>query len=198
MLQENDKPKKATKPKKAKAETPIEIYGLEPLPEKQVTRHEWSSEIDVCEFIGALIKMHGAQRVLEIGVFEGEASIKMIEALPIGGYYAGVDVTDYRKYNLNRDGIKVDFILKDSISALKEFPRSHFDFIYVDGDHIWNTIHKEFKEIIQVISKNGVIAYHDSIHMNDIKQLMRLAVQYKFNVITLNTSEGRGLSILKR
>lgn len=198
MLQENDKPKNATKPKKAKAETPIDIYGLEPLPEKQTTRHEWSSEVEVCEFIASLIKMTGAKTVLEIGVFEGETSIKMIEALPIGGYYAGIDVTDYRKHNLERGGVAVDFILSDSISALKKFPRGTFDFIFVDGDHSWNTIFNEFKEVRQIISKNGVIAYHDSIHLHDVKQLMRVAVQYKYNVVTLNTSGGCGLSILQK
>ena len=185
MLQENDNKR-------------IEIYGLEPLPEKETTRHEWNSEVDVCEFIGSLIKMHGAKAVLEIGVFEGETSVKMIQALSIGGYYAGIDVSDYRKHNLERGCVAVDFILSDSISALKTFPESHFDFVFVDGDHSYTNILPELKEIERVIAKGGIIAYHDTLHIHDVSELMRYVKQDNYNVVTLNTSEGRGLSILQK
>ena len=77
-------------------------------------------------------------------------------------------------------------------------PARHFDFIFVDGDHSWKNILPEFKEVERVIAKGGVIAYHDSIHLPDVKELMKYAAHYKYNVVTLNTSEGRGLSILQR
>ena len=207
MSQENTKPKKKASKAKAVIEQPIEIYGLEPLPEKvlvttetfkETPRHEWNSEIDVCEFIGSLIKMTGAKAVLEVGVFEGETSVKMIEALPKGGYYAGIDINDHRKHKLERGGVAVDFILGQSIPVMKSMPANHFDFIFIDGDHSWNNIMPEFKEACRVINKNGVIAYHDSIHLHDVKQLMVIATRYKYNVVTLNTSEGRGLSILQK
>ena len=200
-------PKKKTAKAKKQAEQPIEIYGLEPLPEKELVttktfnetpRHGWNSEPDVCDFIGSLIKMQGAKAVLEVGVFEGETSIKMIEALPQGGYYAGIDINDHRKHKLERSGVAVDFILGESIKVMKNMPAKHFDFIFVDGDHSWNNILPEFKEIERLIAKNGIIAYHDSIHLPDVKELMRYAAHYKYNVVTLNTSEGRGLSILQR
>jgi hypothetical protein len=49
-----------------------------------------------------------------------------------------------------------------------------------------------------VLAKGGILAYHDTIHIEDVKKLMQYAAHYKYNVITLNTSEGRGLSILQR
>ena len=195
------------KPKKQKAVKTEYAYALEPLPEKELVttktfneqpRHGWNSEPDVCEFIGALIKMHGAKAVLEVGVFEGETSVKMIDALPQGGYYAGIDINDHRKHTLERGGVAVDFILGESIKVMKGMPANHFDFIFVDGDHSWANILPEFKEIERVIAKGGIIAYHDSIHLPDVKELMRYANHYKYNVVTLNTSEGRGLSILQR
>jgi predicted O-methyltransferase YrrM len=203
------KSKKATEPK-AKKEKAIKadyVYALEPLPEKELVttetfsetpRHGWNSEPDVCEFIGSLIKMQGAKAVLEIGVFEGETSVKMIEALPQGGYYAGIDINDHRKHNLERSGVAVDFILGESIKVIKGMPREHFDFIFVDGDHSWANILPEFKEIERVIAKGGVIAYHDTLHIPDVSELMRYVNHYKYNVVTLNTSEGRGLSILQK
>ena len=203
------KSKKATEPK-AKKEKAIKteyVYALEPLPEKvlvttetfsETPRHGWNSEPDVCEFIGSLIKMQGAKAVLEIGVFEGETSVKMIEALPQGGYYAGIDINDHRKHKLERSGVAVDFILGESIKVIKGMPSEHFDFIFVDGDHSWANILPEFKEIERVIAKGGVIAYHDTLHIPDVSQLMRYVNDYKYNVFTLNTSEGRGLSILQK
>jgi predicted O-methyltransferase YrrM len=139
-----------------------------------------------------------AKAVLEIGVFEGETSIKMIEALKTGGYYAGLDINDYRKHKLQKDGVAVDFKLGESIGLLKGFPANHFDFIFVDGDHSWENILPEFKEVERVLAKGGILAYHDTIHIEDVKKLMQYAAHYKYNVITLNTSEGRGLSILQR
>jgi predicted O-methyltransferase YrrM len=203
------KSKKATEPKakKEKAVKTEYVYALEPLPEKELVttetfsetpRHGWNSEPDVCEFIGSLIKMHGAKAVLEIGVFEGETSIKMIEALPQGGYYAGIDINDHRKHNLERSGVAVDFILGESIKVIKGMPREHFDFIFVDGDHSWANILPEFKEIERVIAKGGIIAYHDTLHIPDVSQLMLYVNDYMYNVVTLNTSERRGLSILQK
>lgn len=202
------KSKKVTEPKakKEKAVKTEYAYALEPLPEKvlvttetfsETPRHGWNSEPDVCDFIGALIKMQGAKAVLEIGVFEGETSVKMIEALPQGGYYAGIDINDHRKHKLERSGVAVDFILGESIKVIKGMPREHFDFIFVDGDHSWANILPEFKEIERVIAKGGIIAYHDTLHIPDVSELMRYANHYKYNVVTLNTSEGRGLSILQ-
>jgi predicted O-methyltransferase YrrM len=203
------KSKKATEPKakKEKAVKTEYVYALEPLPEKvlvttetfsETPRHGWNSEPDVCEFIGSLIKMQGAKAVLEIGVFEGETSVKMIEALPQGGYYAGIDINDHRKHKLERSGVAVDFILGESIKVIKGMPREHFDFIFVDGDHSWANILPEFKEIERVIAKGGVIAYHDTLHIPDVSELMRYVKQDNYNVVTLNTSEGRGLSILQK
>ena len=203
------KSKKATEPK-AKKEKAIKteyVYALEPLPEKvlvttetfsETPRHGWNSEPDVCQFIGALIKMQGAKADLEIGVFEGETSVKMIEALPQGGYYAGIDINDHRKHKLERSGVAVDFILGESIKVIKGMPREHFDFIFVDGDHSWANILPEFKEIERVIAKGGVIAYHDTLHIPDVAELMRYVIQDSYNVVTLNTSEGRGLSIIQK
>ena len=76
-------------------------------------------------------------------------------------------------------------------------PEHHFDFIFVDGDHSWDNILPEFKEIERVIKPGGVIAYHDTIHIPDVKKLIEYVNHYKYNTITLNTSEGRGLSLIQ-
>lgn len=182
---------KAEKPKAAKKIVTTATF-------KEEARHGWNSEADVCQFIGSLIKMNGYKNVLEIGVFEGETSVKMIEALPVGGKYTGIDINDYRKLDFNKAGKGWNFILGESIKVLANMPENHFDFIFVDGDHSWENILPEFKEIERVIKPGGVIAYHDSIHIADVKKLIEYAHHYKYNTVTLNTSEGRGLSLIQR
>ena len=163
-----------------------------------IQRHEWNSEVDVCEFIGSLIKMTGAANVLEIGVFEGETSIKMIEALPYGGKYTGIDINDYLNHDLNSFGAEVEFILGESIEVMQGMDPEQFDLIFVDGNHGWDNILPEFKEAERIIKPGGIMAYHDTIHIPDVKKLMEYAAHYNYNVITLNTSEGRGLSLIQK
>lgn len=199
MQTQNAKKKKAGRPKKAEATKPNAAKKIVTTATfNEEARHGWNSEPDVCQFIGSLIKMNGYKNVLEIGVFEGETSVKMIEALPIGGKYTGIDINDYRKLDFNKAGKGWNFILGESINVLKTMPEHHFDFIFVDGDHSWENILPEFKEIERVIKPGGVIAYHDSIHIPDVKKLIEYAHHYKYNTITLNTSEGRGLSLIQR
>jgi len=199
MQTQNAKKKKAGRPKKSEATKPkAEKKIVTTATFNEEARHGWNSEADVCQFIGSLIKMNGYKNVLEIGVFEGETSVKMIEALPIGGKYTGIDINDYRKLDFNKAGKGWNFILGESIKVLANMPENHFDFIFVDGDHSWENILPEFKEIERVIKPGGVIAYHDSIHLPDVKKLIEYAHHYKYNTVTLNTSEGRGLSLIQR
>ena len=190
--------KKAGRPKKSEATKPkAEKKIVTTATFKEEARHGWNSEPDVCQFIGSLIKMNGYKNILEIGVFEGETSVKMIEALPIGGKYTGIDINDYIKLDFNKAGKGWNFILGESIKVLANMPEHHFDFIFVDGDHSWENILPEFKEIERVIKPGGVIAYHDTIHIPDVKKLIEYVNHYKYNTITLNTSEGRGLSLIQ-
>jgi predicted O-methyltransferase YrrM len=198
-MQTQNAKKKAGRPKKAEATKPkAEKKIVTTATFKEEARHGWNSEPDVCQFIGSLIKMNGYKNVLEIGVFEGETSVKMIEALPIGGKYTGIDINDYRKLDFKKAGKGWNFIIGESIKVLANMPEHHFDFIFVDGDHSWDNILPEFKEIERVIKPGGVIAYHDTIHIADVKKLIEYAHHYKYNTVTLNTSEGRGLSLIQR
>jgi predicted O-methyltransferase YrrM len=74
----------------------------------------------------------------------------------------------------------------------------HFDLIFIDSLHEFDHVLQEFKIAESLISKDGLIILHDTIHLEGPKQLVAYAAYYKYNTITLNTTEGRGISILKR
>jgi predicted O-methyltransferase YrrM len=168
----------------------------------QIERHEWNSEIEVGQFLAALVKMSKYNTILEIGVFEGETSQALIKALPNGGQYVGIDINDYRtpatKLYMGEGGKSIDFILGNSHNELITLPTQHFDLIFVDGDHSWDSIEPEFNLVEKLVSDGGVIAYHDTIHIEHPKRIIEYASQRNYNITTLNTPEGRGITLITK
>jgi len=191
------KPK--SKPKKVSTKL-AEIVTTETF--NEVARHEWNSEDEVGLFLASLIKMSKYKTILEVGVFEGETAKHLIQAIPQGGQYVGIDINDYRtsatKLYMAEGGKSIDFILGNSHNELKKLPVNHFDLIFVDGDHSWASVLPEFKLVEKLITRGGVIVYHDTIHLEAPKKLVEYAAFYKYKTTTLNTPEGRGLSILHK
>ena len=168
----------------------------------EVARHDWNSENECGLFMASMIKMSKYMTVLEIGVFEGETSQHLINALPKGGQYVGIDIHDSRteltKAAMTTGGKSIDFILGNSLSELDKLPKNHFDLIFVDGDHSYDHVLPEFKLVEKLVSRGGVIVYHDTIHLDGPRKLVEYASHFNYNNVTLNTTEGRGLSILHR
>ena len=185
---------------KTKKGRPKKIVTTETFTE--VARHDWNSEDECGAFLASLMKMAKYVSVLEIGVFEGETSQHLIKALPKGGQYVGIDINDYRtdatKLYMS-DGTKaIDFILGNSLDELGSLPKNHFDLIFVDADHSWNAILPEFKLVEKLVARGGVIVYHDTIHLDGPRKLVEYAAHFGYKNVTLNTTEGRGISILHR
>lgn len=199
---ENDKPKKG-RPKKVATEIEASTSAIVTTENiKEIPETEFSSELEVSNFIGTLIKMTKSKTALEIGVFKGETSVKIIEALPQGGQYIGIDLGDYRNKEaedvMNQGGKSIDFIIGDSQTELKKLQKNHFDIIFVDGNHTWNYILQEFKIVEGLVANGGYIVYHDSIKIDDVAKLIKYAQEFKYKAVTLNTPDGHGLSILQK
>ena len=190
---ENDKPKK--KGRKAKVIVTTETFT-------EVARHDWNSENECGLFMASLMKMAKYSTALEIGVFEGETAQHLINALPKGGLYVGIDINDYRtdatKLYMADGGKAIEFILGNSLTQLSKLPTAHFDLIFIDADHSFDHVLKEFKLAEKLVSRGGVIILHDTIHLEGPRKLVEYAAHYAYKNITLNTTEGRGLSILHR
>lgn len=201
---------KDTSTKKSKGRPKKVVTEIEIIPSdivttetfKEVARHDWNSEDEVGQFLASLVKMSKYKTILEVGVFEGETAQHLIKAIPKGGQYVGIDINDYRtdatKLYMAEGGKSIDFILGNSHDELGKLPSNHFDLIFVDGDHSWASILLEFKLVEKLVSRGGVIVYHDTIHLEDPKKLVEYAAYYKYKTTTLNTPEGRGLSILHK
>jgi len=167
--------------------------------------HGWNSEREVGYFLASLIRLTKAQTVLEVGVFEGYTSAEMIKALPKNGYYAGIDIKDLRTsenkqafVNLSKEGKVIDLIIEDSLTAMPKLPKNHFDLVFIDGNHEFNHVLKEFKIAETLITRTGIIAFHDSLHLADVKKIVEYAGSFNYKFVNLNTPEGRGLALVMK
>lgn len=161
--------------------------------------HPWNSEEQVSEFIGSLIKLHGCEKVLEIGVFQGQTGLAMIEA---SKDYTGIDITDSNFSDEYKE--KAYYIVGSSFEVLPNLDKKTFDLIFIDSVHEYEHLKKEFALCEKLIKQGGLIVLHDSLLFKGVKQFVTELRENKgFEVITFNTPdiEGRGgasgLSVIK-
>lgn len=193
-----------TEAPKKKAGRPAKVKALDPT-FTEAPRHEWNSEQEVALFLASLIRLTKARSVLEVGVFEGMTTAELIAALPKGGLFIGIDIKDYitpenkAKMKAATDrGVVVDFFLENSLSKMANLPKNHFDIIFIDGNHEHSHVLAEFKLAEALVTQNGIIAFHDSIHLNDVKRVVEYAGDWNHNYVNLNTPEGRGLALVMK
>jgi caffeoyl-CoA O-methyltransferase len=172
---------------------------------QEAIEHPWNSELEVGEFIASLIKMTGARSVIEVGVFMGYTSAEIIDSMPKGSYFVGVDIEDLRVdeniacyEQANKRGVVTEFVLGSSLTELPKFKGNGFDIAFIDSAHHWQHILPEFKQVEPIVKPGGLLIYHDSLHIDDVARLMNYAKSYGYNKIDLNTPESRGLTILQR
>jgi len=159
--------------------------------------HTWNTEREVGELLASLIICTGAKRVLECGVFHGYTSLQLIDALPKGGYYAGIDIEDLRVVKSSVTNKAIDFIVGSSTNEAI-YPEGKFDLIFVDSMHYWDHILPEWKIVETKIADGGLICYHDTQHILDVAKLMDYIKRFKYDVVTMPTPDNRGLTIIKK
>jgi len=91
-------------------------------------------------FMAMLVKLTGAQRILEIGTFTGYSSTAMALALPPGGRIVCCDVnrewTDIARQAWADAGVseKVELRLGPAVETLATLDDDSFDFAFIDAD----------------------------------------------------------------
>jgi predicted O-methyltransferase YrrM len=116
----------------------------------------------------------GSATVVEIGVYEGVNTVILSKAMDRNGKIFGIDpffkgsmgICYYKiitGLNLNRNGIrkKVRLIEKLSFDAVDDIPEN-VDFIFIDGDHSWEGISKDWPLYANKLKPGGIMALHDT------------------------------------
>ena len=116
-----------------------------------------------------LIKISGAERILEIGMFTGYSTLKMAEALPDHGEIHSCELMEnhiktakgwFEKSEVN---YKIHIHEGNAIKTLEEFSVGTFDMIFVDADKI---AYPEYYRKGNALLKKGGIAVFDNMLWN--------------------------------
>ena len=141
---------------------------------KELSKTTWETEYKPQMLCGSLvggllqmlIKISGAKRVLEIGLFTGYSTLKMAEALPTDGEIHSCELMDkhiviakswFKKSDMN---YKISIHKGEAEESLEEFRAGSFDMMFVDAD---KTGYPEYYRKGTMLLKNGGIAIFDNM-----------------------------------
>mgnify|MGYP000058186040 FL=1 len=141
---------------------------------KELSKITWETEDKPQMLCGSLvggllqmlIKISGAKRVLEIGIFTGYSTLKMAEALPADGEIHSCELMEkhiviakswFKKSDVN---YKISIHKGEADKSLEEFRAGSFDMMFVDAD---KTGYPEYYRKGTMLLKKGGIAIFDNM-----------------------------------
>jgi len=115
-----------------------------------------------------------------------EDRIKLYEAFPLPG----------QELHLIRADSHAPATFDD---VKKRFNNRSIDFILIDGDHTYVSVRSDFEMYSKLISKNGYIAFHDTVYAEGVKKFwLEIKDQYKFSREWIDKDTPRyGIGIIK-
>ncbi|CAI9259125.1 unnamed protein product [Lactuca saligna] len=155
------------------------VYPREPKPLKELraltTTHPWAvmgTAPDAGPLIEILLKVIGAKKTIEIGVFTGYSLLLTALAIPEDGKIVAIDV-DREAYEIGlpviqKAGVehKINFIESEGLPALDkllEDPENQgsFDYVFVDADKGNYINYHEL--ILKLLKVNGIVVYDNTL-----------------------------------
>lgn len=115
------------------------------------------------------VKEHPFKKGLEVGFDQGASALAFLRACPEGKLLS-IDIAECAVANERLDGSDVtdrfEFKQADSRLYLREaFWREHarsFDFIYIDGDHLYDAVKQDLLNAVNVLSDDGYMIVDDA------------------------------------
>jgi len=104
------------------------------------------------DFIVELVKQLNCSTYLELGVYDGTTLSKVKNYVD---RLISVDITDLRKEKIG------EFFLGTTDDFFKNF-NDQIDFIFIDADHNFESVKKDFENAIKILSPLGMIVLHDT------------------------------------
>ena len=97
---------------------------------------------------------------VEVGVDEGEHANRILEWNEVKKLYL-VDVVDNVHDRFKHEGDRVQFILKPSVEAAKDFKDNSLDFVYIDACHSYQAVMEDLNAWYPKVKIGGIICGHD-------------------------------------
>ena len=129
-------------------------------------RRSMQTAPEQAQFMALLVRLMGARRTLEIGVFTGYSSLAVAQALPEDGQIVACDIskeyTDVARRYWKEAGVsgKIDLRLGPAVESLNELIASgetgRFDFAFIDADK--ESYDAYYERALQLVRPGGVVA----------------------------------------
>lgn len=161
---------------------------------------------EIIKFLELVVKLK-PKTILEIGTAKGgtlflftriadlNATIISIDLPggPFGGGYPKWKIPFYKSFA--RKGQKIFLIRGDShdLTTLKKvkliLANRKIDFLFIDGDHTYEGVKKDFEMYSPLVKKGGIIAFHDIVpgpvkHVGGVPRFWR-EIRNKYNYIEI-------------
>jgi caffeoyl-CoA O-methyltransferase len=142
---------------------------------KELSKTTWATEEIPQMLCGSLvggllqflIKISGAERVLEIGMFTGYSTLKMAEALPDDGEIHSCELmqkhieTAKRWFQQSRVNHKIHVHHGEAVKTLEEFKKRSFDLMFVDADKV--NYPKYHRKGMTLLKKGGLAVFDNML-----------------------------------
>ncbi|XP_076896180.1 putative caffeoyl-CoA O-methyltransferase At4g26220 [Bidens hawaiensis] len=162
------------------------VYPREPEPLKELRaltashpRSGMGTAPDAGQMIQILLKLIGAKKTIEIGVFTGYSLLLTALTIPDDGKIVAIDM-NRESYEIGRPVIekakvehKIDFIESEALPALDKILENNdsegsFDFAFVDADKInYINYHERLMRLLKV---NGIVVYDNTLWFGSVAQ----------------------------
>ena len=122
-------------------------------------------------FLGFLVSLVRAQRILEIGCFTGYSALAMAERLPKNGEVITLEINSETAaiakqfWQESPHGHKIKLVRGEAIQSLKKI-RGPFDFVFIDADK--ENYLNYLKKVLALLSPNGMIAVDNCLWGGDV------------------------------
>ena len=135
-----------------------ETYATMNSPQMQVGRIEG-------RFLKMLVRLVGARRILEIGMFTGYSALMMAEGLPDDGHLITCDVNPQaeaiarRYFNESPNGHKIEIRMGPALETIKSLSGT-IDMVFIDAD---KTNYSNYYEAVMPMVRPGGLIVADNV-----------------------------------
>jgi predicted O-methyltransferase YrrM len=138
------------------------------------TSQEFGSHQIKSEIIALLdfVKSHNPQSVCEIGTADGGTNFLLSQAIPSVKLMIGVDLFVKNKFKLlhfSKSSQEIKFVDGSSyddntVNKVRQILGDRqFDLLFIDGDHNYEGVKKDFLKYRNLVREGGIIVFHDIV-----------------------------------
>jgi len=151
------------------------------------------------EFLYSIARLTRPEVAVEIGTANGNASIAIGQALEDNkrGVLYTFDPQEQELVHIaiKKSGLKnrIKYIIGYSTNALPKLNFSKLDFVFIDGDHSYENVKKDFDLVKDLIPMGGIVVFHDTTLLSSdgpkrvVEQILN---ESDFDVLRLPTLGG--------